>query len=366
MATATLLSLRDRMTPPAGSRPGAPRASAAARSGPAPRRPEIDRVLTLATDLFGVAAAALVLAGPDGLEVEAVSGGGDEGAVAAALRLFEVLAGAEPAGSGRHAGVMEEVAPGRGFVAATPILSAAGRCLGAVVLLDGARRVLLTGLQRRLFAEFGDLLVPALGGAPASSPDPAAQLQALADADPDAFAVVPAAQRPLDALGAPQRPADGGHGLDLAGARGCEARWIAFASRGTWRPSARTAPAQRRGASRADAAASSPAWRRATPSGATRDGAPLALSLPDVRVRRGCWPSTWRSTVGTRRLPRARLDGAGRSGPGRRAPGRAPHARRPRAAVSRLAHRGRPAVLVTVESAPGERASGPFRRCGPR
>ncbi len=273
MATATLLSLRDRMVPPAASRPGAPRATPSTPRGAVLRRPEVDRVLHLATGLFGVAQAALVLAGPEGLAVEAVSGGeggGAEGAVAAALRLFEVLAGAEPPEAGRHAGVMEEVAPGHGFLAATPILSAAGRCLGAVVLRDAGRRSLLTGLQRRLFAEFGDLLAPALshvtcarprdmarfheeaeqdrggkptesrlGGTPAaSSPGGATALQALADADADAFALFDPEGRCLlrnarfDALvgaAASPRPAPGGDaGPDLAGARGCEASWIAL------------------------------------------------------------------------------------------------------------------------------------------
>ncbi|WP_237478096.1 PAS domain-containing protein [Lichenibacterium dinghuense] len=246
MATATLLGLRARMTPPATPTAGEGRRAPGARpGGTALRRPEVDRVLHLATDLFGVAAAALVLAGPDGLTVEAAAGpAGAPGAVGAACRLFEVLAASEPPETGRHAGVMEEVAPGPGFVAATPILSAAGRCLGAVVLLDGSRRTLLSGLQRRLFAEFGDLLLPALGAAPSPAGDgeAAARLQALADAEPDAFALFdlegrcllrnarfdalvgaadPTAAQDDEAAGGPVRP-------DLAGARGCEASWIAL------------------------------------------------------------------------------------------------------------------------------------------
>ena len=240
MATATLFGLRDRMTPPAASRSGSARAAASPRNDAALRRPEVDRVLHLATGLFGVGVAALVLATPEGLKVEAVSGGGTaraEGAVEAAVRLFEVLSGAEPPEPGRHPGVMEEVGAGRGYAAATPILSAAGRCLGAVVLLDTTRRALLSGLQRRLLAEFGDLLLPALGAArPAGPADGLAALQALADADLDAFALFDPEGRCLlrnvrfDALvgtaasAAPARDA----GLDVADARGCEASWIAL------------------------------------------------------------------------------------------------------------------------------------------
>ncbi len=236
MATSTLPSLRDRMTPPSARRPGAARASGVA----AQPRPEVDRVLTLATSLFGVATAALVLVGPDGLTLEAASGdrGSADKAVDAALRLFEILAGATPGETGHPAGVMEEIVPGRGFLAATAILSDTGRCLGAVCLLDGGtRRTLLTGLQRRLFAEFGGLLSSALAAPPRAASDPAAQLQALADADPDAFALFDPDGRCLlrnarfDALvGAAASgiaaPGPGGR-PELAGARGCEARWIA-------------------------------------------------------------------------------------------------------------------------------------------
>lgn len=236
MATATLHSLRDRMTPPA------PRRSPAARQGrpaPAVRSPEAARVLGLAADLFGVAVAALVLAGPDGFKVETVSrpaGWNAEDAIAAAHRLFEVLAAAEPSEPLRRGGVMEEVAPGRGFLAATPILSAAGRCLGAVCLMDPGRVTLLSGLQRRLFAEFGDLIAPALGAAvpapagEAARRDSAALLQGIADAEPDAFALFDAEGRCLlrnarfDALlGTASAPA-----AALPEACGCEASWIAL------------------------------------------------------------------------------------------------------------------------------------------
>ena len=236
MATATLHSLRDRMTPPAARRPAAARPG---RPVPEVRSPEAARVLGLAADLFGVSVAALVLAGPDGFRVETVSspeGWRAEDAIAAAHRLFEVLATSEPSDQARRGGVMEEVAPGRGFLAATPILSTAGRCLGAVCLMDSGRTTLLSGLQRRLFGEFGDLIAPALGAAPAvpageaAARDSAALLQGIADAEPDAFALFDADGRCLlrnarfDALlGTASAPA-----AALPGARGCEASWIAL------------------------------------------------------------------------------------------------------------------------------------------
>ncbi len=241
MATATLLSLRDRMVPPAARRPGPIGSGSPARGAPQLRTPEAERVLKLAADLFGVAVAALVLAGPDGFKVEAVSRTAAwqaDDAVRASHRLFEVLA-AEPADVGRRGGVMEDVVPGRGFVAATPILSAAGRCLGAICLMDPDRVALLTGLQRRLFAEFGDLVAPALGAAAETGTDAeaardsAALLRAIADAEPEAFALFDTQGRCLlrnarfDALlgSAPEGavPLPG-----LPHARGCEASWIAL------------------------------------------------------------------------------------------------------------------------------------------
>ena len=235
MATATIHRLRDRMTPPAARRPAPPRPP---RPAPAVRSPEVARILALAADLFGVSVAALVLAGPDGFRVETVSkpeGWSDADAVGAAHRLFEILAASEPSDQLRRGGVMEEVAPGRGFVAATPILSAAGRCLGAVCLMDPGRVALLSGLQRRLLAEFGDLVAPALGAAAApagaaETRDSAARLQEIADAEPDAFALFDAEGRCLlrnarfDALlGTASAPA-----VPLPEARGCEASWIAL------------------------------------------------------------------------------------------------------------------------------------------
>ena len=241
MDPAPPVSLRDRMIPPAAPRPEAARSGVAGRGNAPVRAPEVARVLHLATDLFGVAVAALVLAGPEGLTVEAVSateGCSAEGAVAAARSLFEVLAASDAAADG-PAGVMEEVVPGRGFAAATPILSVAGRCLGAVCLIDGTRAALLTSLQRRLFAEFGGLVAPALGSpaSPASTPQAARDsrdlLQEIADAEADGFALFDTEGRCLlrngsfDALfgtasaASASRPA-------LGEARGCEASWVAL------------------------------------------------------------------------------------------------------------------------------------------
>lgn len=240
MATATLHSLRDRMTPPPARRPDPVKTTE--RSAAAVRMSEVERVLHLATDLFGTAVAALVLAGADGLKVEAVCNGTESSAdeaVDAARRLFEILA-TSPSGEGdRRAGVMEELAPGRGFRAATPILSASGRCLGAICLLDGSRRTLLTKLQRRLLAEFGDLVAPALGVSVASASaetasGSAARLHEIADADPDAFALFDSEGRCLlrnarfDALlGTAQTPRPAPRTLS-PDAKGCEASWIAL------------------------------------------------------------------------------------------------------------------------------------------
>ena len=243
MATATLHSLRDRMTPPATSRQDA----AAREDGPRIRRTEIDRLLHLATDLFGVGAAVLVLVAPEGLRVEPLSAAcrsGAEGALDAARRLFEILAASDSSGSEfpRHAaGVMEEVAPGSGFMAAAPIVSADGRCRGAICLMDPDRKTLLTGLQRRLFAEFGTLVAPSVEDAPdcdagpagpAASGESAALLRDLADREPDAVALFDPdgrcllRNRQFDALlglsrGVAAWPA-------IAAARGREAGWLAL------------------------------------------------------------------------------------------------------------------------------------------
>jgi len=247
MGTATLHSLRDRMPPPATSRRGAGPQGGALQV----RATEIGRVLQLAVDLFEVGSAALVLSGSMGLRVEALSAAAassGEHALDAARRRLEVLAVPEPSGSEarRPAGVMEEVALRRGFVAATPVLSADGRCRGAICLLDPARKTLLTGLQRRLFAEFGDLVAsflddpqPCEAAGPAGAVDDAAErrdsaalLQDLANREADAFALFDPDGRCLlrnrrfDALfglspGPAAWPA-------IPEARGCEAGWLAL------------------------------------------------------------------------------------------------------------------------------------------
>ncbi len=236
------------MTPPATSRQDA----AAREDGPRIRRTEIDRLLHLATDLFGVGAAVLVLVAPEGLRVEPLSAAcrsGAEGALDAARRLFEILAASDSSGSEfpRHAaGVMEEVAPASGFMAAAPIVSADGRCRGAICLMDPDRKTLLTGLQRRLFAEFGDLVAsflddpqPCEAAGPAGAADDAAAqrdsaalLQELANREADAVALFDPDGRCLlrnrrfDALfglspGTAAWPA-------IPEARGCEAGWLAL------------------------------------------------------------------------------------------------------------------------------------------
>lgn len=232
MAIATLSGLRARMTPPAA------RGRSDVRATDERRRPEVERVLRLAVSLFDVADAALVLAGAEGLRVEAAAGEGSRAgdALAAACRLFEVLAGAESPEDDRHPRVLEELAPDTGFVAATPILSAAGRCLGALVLTDSDRRVLFTGLQRRLFAELGGLLATAIEPVPAAAAETAARLQTLADADAEAFALFDPEGRCLlrnarfDALVGHAAPGAGSAKArpDLAEARGREADWIAL------------------------------------------------------------------------------------------------------------------------------------------
>ena len=158
----------------------------------------------------------------------------------AARRLFDILPTSNPGEGGRRAGAMEELAPGRGFRAAAPILSASGRCLGAICLMDGARRTLLTGLQRRLFAEFGDLVAAALGGtgaAPTSSretSDGVGRLYEIADADPEAFALFDIEGRCLlrnarfdELLGITETPRSVSRLLP-PDARGCESSWIAL------------------------------------------------------------------------------------------------------------------------------------------
>ena len=140
------------------------------RLKPPPERQDFDRtaqserVLRLATELFGVTAAALVATTPRGLQVRASwsSGEWDEGdAVTAAQRLLDLLEPPDDAVGAQGAGVLEEIGAERGYRAAAPVLSAPGQTLGALCLVDPDRRTLLSGLQRRLLAELGDLSISA-------------------------------------------------------------------------------------------------------------------------------------------------------------------------------------------------------------
>ncbi len=152
MRTVTPTSLTDRLAPP-------------------PARQEYDRtaqterVLRLATELFGVTAAALVEATPTGLRIQAswCSGEWDQDdAITAAQRLLDLLEPADVAGNGGGAGVLEEIGAERGFRAAAPVLTPEGQTLGVLCLVDPTRRTLLSGLQRRLLTEFGQLSVATL------------------------------------------------------------------------------------------------------------------------------------------------------------------------------------------------------------
>ena len=174
MRTVTPPSLRDRLTPPPARQP----------SG---RAAEIERVLRLATELFGVAAAALVESTPAGLQLQASWSSGpwdQDDAVTAAQRLLDVLETSDVVGPTRGAGVLEEIGAQRGFRAAAPVLSPDGQTLGALCLIDPDRRALLSGLHRRLLAELGDLCVAAFDLRPnrqrSSSTD--ASLSGAADA----------------------------------------------------------------------------------------------------------------------------------------------------------------------------------------
>ena len=173
MSQTAVRSLRDRLpTPPTRVRePGRPLVV----------RDHAERVLRIAADLFEVKAAALVLGDAIDLRIERVWARDEwheADAIDAARHLFDALAAAEEIPS---PAVLEDIAPDRGFRAAAPVLAEDGRRLGAVCLVDGERRVLLSGLQRRLLAEFGTLIqqtraVAAGASADAPAPrDPAAE-----------------------------------------------------------------------------------------------------------------------------------------------------------------------------------------------
>ncbi len=160
MRTIAPSSLRGRLTPPPARQDF-------------DRTAQTERVLRIAAELFGVTAAALVASTPRGLRVQASWGTGawDEAdAVTAARRLLDLLEPPDDAVQAQGAGVLEEIGAERGYRAAAPILSPEGQTLGALCLVDPDRRTLLSGLQRRLLAELGDLsrsafeLRPALRG----------------------------------------------------------------------------------------------------------------------------------------------------------------------------------------------------------
>ena len=121
-------------------------------------RDHAERVLRIAADLFEVRAAALVLGDAVDLRIARVWARDEwheADAIDAARHLFDALAAAEAIPS---PAVLEDIAPERGFRAAAPVFSEEGERLGAVCLVDSNRRALLSGLQRRLLAEFGTLI----------------------------------------------------------------------------------------------------------------------------------------------------------------------------------------------------------------
>ena len=121
-------------------------------------RDHAERVLRIAADLFEVQAAVLVLGNAVDLRIARVWARDEwheTHAIDAARHLFDALAAVETNPS--HA-VLEDIAPERGFRAAAPIIGADGGRLGAICLVDSKRKALLSGLQRRLLAEFGTLI----------------------------------------------------------------------------------------------------------------------------------------------------------------------------------------------------------------
>ncbi len=216
------------------------------RLTPPPARQDLDRtaqserVLRLATELFGVTAAALVASTPGGLRVQASwsSGAWNDGdAVTAAQRLLD-LPSPDDAVRSQGAGVLEEIGAERGYRAAAPVLSPDGQTLGALCLVDPDRRVLLSGLQRRLLAELGDLSVSAFALRPTLPTVPSARaadpLLAAADRCAQPIAVFDAEGKCLlrnslfaSLLGADGTTTSGNAALSaISDARGREAEWI--------------------------------------------------------------------------------------------------------------------------------------------
>ena len=136
--------------------------------------------------------------------------------------------------------MLEEIGADRGYRAAAPVLSPEGRTLGALCLVDPDRRTLLSGLQRRLLAELGDLAISAFElrptlpiGAPWSgAADP---LLVAADLCPEPVAVFDGEGKCLlrnglfaSLLGSDGTVIAGNAALSaIADARGREAEWLA-------------------------------------------------------------------------------------------------------------------------------------------
>ena len=233
MRTVAPTSLKNRLTPPPARQD-------------VDRTAQTERVLRLATELFGVTAAALVAATPTGLRVQAFwsSGSWDQDdALTAAQRLLDLLEPPDIAGNAGGAEVLEEIGPERGFRASAPVRSPEGQPLGALCLVDPNRRALLSGLQRRLLAELGDLSVAAFdlpdrqGTPPDVSQSGAGDpLLTAADLYPEPIAIFDAAGKCLlrnshfaSLLGSDGKAVLGNAAPSaISDARGREAEWLAL------------------------------------------------------------------------------------------------------------------------------------------
>ena len=233
MRTVAPTSLKDRLTPPVAPQDFA-------------RTVQTERVLRLATDLFGVTAAALITSTPDGLRVQASWSAGpwdDADALIAARRLLDLLDPPDDTVRAQGAGVLEEIGAEHGYRAAAPVLSSEGQTLGALCLVDPDRRTLLSGLQRRLLAELGDLSVPAfdphaiLRGTfetDATKRDAADPLLEAADRHPEPIAIFDPEGKCLlrnglfaSLLGAPGTTSPGNAARPaISDAQGHEAEWL--------------------------------------------------------------------------------------------------------------------------------------------
>ena len=233
MRTVAPSNLSDRLTPP-------------------PARQEFDRtaqterMLRLATELFDVRAAALVELTPSGPRIKASwsSGTFDQAdAVTAAERLIDLLEPPYAVESALGARVLEEIGAERGFRAAAPVLSPDKQMLGVLCIVDPDRRVLLSGLQRRLLAELGDLSVAAFEPRPTrcgtpltdAAPFGVGPLLMAADRYPEPIAIFDAEGKCLvrnslfaSLLGSDGRAVSGNAAPSaISDAQGREAEWLA-------------------------------------------------------------------------------------------------------------------------------------------